>query len=57
METKVEPEVKYICPNKSCGKPLRYCSGEESIPSHFYCPDCMDYAYNEDMEVIAPLVS
>jgi len=34
---------KPICPD--CGKELWHMSGNESIPAHWYCPDCMNFAW------------
>ena len=42
------------CPK--CGHQLQRTSGVEIIPDHWYCPECMDTAYNEDGQVIAQLI-
>jgi len=41
------------CPH--CGTELEHFSGLEHIPEYYYCPKCLDKAYNENGEVIAEL--
>lgn len=44
---------KLVC--KKCGRKLEHFSGQAGVPEHYYCPKCMDWAYNEKGEKIAPL--
>ena len=44
----VEELIK--CP--TCKETLEYCSGEEQIPAHLYCPECLDAGYDEEGEKI-----
>ena len=44
---------KMNCPN--CNSNLEHFSGLEYIPEYYYCPKCIDVAYNEDGEKIADL--
>jgi Zn-finger nucleic acid-binding protein len=48
------PDENHVCPK--CGHTLEHFSGLENIPEYDYCPVCMDWAYNEEGEKIAPLV-
>jgi len=41
------------CPE--CGTQLEHFSGLEQIPEYFYCPKCMDKAYNLEGEVLFAL--
>lgn len=36
------------CPK--CATPLNHFSGLERIPEFLYCPNCNDWAYNDDGE-------
>ena len=41
------------CPK--CQTKLEHFSELEHIPEYFYCPKCLDKAYNEDGKVIMEL--
>jgi len=39
-------DLGMACP--SCDTTLEYCSGQEGIPEHLYCPNCMDWGYDPE---------
>jgi len=46
----LQNKERRACPE--CGTQLEYFSGLEQIPEYFYCPKCMDKAYNLEGEVL-----